>query len=56
MRNVTHKSKRSEFFHSLNLVWPTNHLRTARLDFWGAIILVCACGMVAKFAQTLLSH
>jgi len=56
MTNSTRKSKRSEFFHSLSLVWPTNHLRTARIDFWGAIALVCACGMVAKFAQTLLTH
>jgi len=56
MTNSTHKSKRSEFFHSLSLVWPTNRLRTARIDFWGAIVLVCACGMVAKFAQTLLTH
>ncbi|MDR3456094.1 MAG: hypothetical protein P4N60_01500 [Verrucomicrobiae bacterium] len=55
MVNSTRKSKRSEFFHSLCLVWPTNHLRTARIDFWGAIVLVCVCGMVAKFAQTLLT-
>ena len=56
MTNSTRKSKRSEFFHSLNLVCPTNHLRKARLDVWGAIILVCVCGLIAKFAQTLLTH
>jgi hypothetical protein len=54
--NLNRKSKRSDFFHSLNLVWPTNHLRTARLDCWGAIILVCACGMIARIAQSLLTH
>jgi len=56
MTNSTRKSKRSEFFHSLNLVWPSNQLRTARMDIWGAVVLVCACGMIAKFAQAMLSH
>ena len=56
MTNSTRKSKRSEFFHSLNLVWPSNQLRTARMDFWGAVALVCALGTVAKLAQTVLSH
>lgn len=56
MTNFTRKSKRSEFFHSLSLVWPTNHLRAARTDCWGAIVLVCVCGLIAKFVQTLLTH
>jgi hypothetical protein len=47
---------RSELFRSINIVWPTNHLRTARMDFWGAVALVCAIGMLAKFAQTLLTN
>ena len=50
------KSNRSDLINSLNLIWPTNQLRTARIDCWGAIALVCANGMVAKFAQTMLSH
>ena len=50
------KLKRSEFFHSLNLVWPTNQLRAARLDFWGGVMLVCALGIIGRFAQSLLSH
>ncbi len=56
MKNQTRKSIRSELFNSLNLIWPTNRVRTARIDFWGAVALVCAIGMVAKLAQTLLSH
>jgi hypothetical protein len=56
MKNQTRKSTRSDLFTSLNLVWPTNRLRTARVDFWGAIALVCTIGMVAKLAQTWLSH
>jgi hypothetical protein len=56
MNNRTRKSNRSEFFNSLNLIWPTNRLRTARIDFWGAVALVCAIGMAAKFAQSVLSH
>lgn len=50
------KLHRSGFFQSINIVWPTNHLKTARLDFWGAVALVCVIGMVAKFAQTLLTN
>jgi hypothetical protein len=56
MTNPTRKFNRSEFFHSLNLVWRSNHLRTAQMDIWGAVALVCAIGMLAKFAQSLLSH
>ena len=41
--------------HSLDLVWPTNRLRKARMDFWGAVAMVCAFGLLAKFAQSLLS-
>jgi hypothetical protein len=50
------KLKRSEFFHSLDLVWPTNQLRKARMDFWGGVMLVCVLGIIGKFAQALLSH
>lgn len=50
------KLKRSEFFHSLDLVWPTNQLRKARMDFWGGVMLICALGILGKFAQALLSH
>jgi hypothetical protein len=56
MNNQTRKSNRSDLFNSLNLIWPRNRLRTARIDFWGAVALVCAIGMVAKLAQTVLSH
>jgi hypothetical protein len=56
MNDPIRKSIRSELINSLNLVWPTNRHRTARVDFWGAVALVCAIGMVAKLAQTLLSH
>jgi hypothetical protein len=55
MTNPNRKLQRSEFMHSLDLVWPTNQLRKARLDFWGAVAMVCAIGLLAKFAQSLLS-
>ena len=55
MTTPTDKLQRSEFIHSLDLVWPTNQLRKARLDFWGAVAMVCAIGLLAKFAQSLLS-
>ena len=50
------KLKRSEFFHSLNPVCPMNQRRAARLDFWGGVMLVCALGIIGRFAQSLLSH
>lgn len=56
MRTPSRKLNRSGFFHSLNLVWPTNQLRTARMDFWGGVLLVCALGTIGRLAQTLLSH
>ena len=56
MTTTTRKFKRSEFFHSLNLVFPSNALRTAHRDIWGAVTLVVAFGMIAKLAQSLLSH
>lgn len=55
MTNPTHKLQRSKFIYSLDLIWPTNQLRKARLDFWGAVAMVCAIGLLAKFAQSLLS-
>ena len=55
MNSTTRKFNRSGFFQSLNIVWPTNHLKTARLDFWGAVALVCVIGIVAKIAQSLLT-
>jgi len=56
MTSSTRKFKRSRFFNSINIVWPTNHLRMARLDFWGAVALVCVVGMLVKFAQSLLTN
>ena len=56
MNTSNRKSNRSDLFNSLNLVWPANRLRAARVDFWGAVALVCAIGMAAKFAQSLLAH
>ena len=56
MTGTTRKFQRSGFFRSLNIVWPTNHLRTARMDFWGAVALVCAIGIFAKFVQNLLTN
>ncbi len=56
MLHTNRKSGRSEFFHSLNLVWSVNQLRTARGDVWGAIVLVCAFGVLAKLVQSLLTH
>lgn len=56
MTTSTRKFKRSRFFNSINIVWPTNHLRMARLDFWGAVALVCVVGMLVKFAQSLLTN
>ncbi len=55
MIHPTNKLQRSEFVHSLDLVWPTNQLRKARMDFWGAVAMVCVIGLLAKFAQSLLS-
>jgi hypothetical protein len=52
----TRHFKRSEFFRSINIVWPTNHLRTARTDFWGAVTLVCVIGLFAKVVQSLLTN
>lgn len=49
------KSIRSVFFHSIRIVSPCNHLRTARLDFWGAVGLVCVIGIAAKFVQMVLA-
>ena len=54
--NSIHKSKRSGFFYSLNLAWPANPVRTARSDIWGAVALVCACGIQAKLVQYLLAR
>ena len=54
--NVIRKSKRSEFFHSLDLIWLANPVRTAHNDVGGAILLVCAFGMLAKIAQSLLTN
>jgi hypothetical protein len=31
-------------------------MRTARLDFWGAVGLVCALGLAAKFVQMVLAN
>ncbi len=55
MIHPTNKLQRSEFVHSLDLIWPTNQLRKARMDFWGAVAMVCVIGLLAKFAQSLLS-
>jgi hypothetical protein len=46
---------RSVFFQSIRIVSPCNHLRTARLDFWGAVGLVCVIGIAAKFVQMILA-
>ena len=56
MTVLTRHSKRSDFFRSINIVWPTNQVRTAQTDFWGAVGLVCAIGFFAKIAQTLLTN
>jgi hypothetical protein len=56
MITTSRKFKRSQFFNSINIVWPTNHLRMARLDFWGAVALVCVVGLLVKFAQSLLTN
>jgi hypothetical protein len=50
----TRKFIRSGFFQTISIVSPSNPLRTARLDFWGAVGLVCVIGTLAKIAQTLL--
>ncbi len=46
---------RSVFFQSIRVVSPCNHLRTARLDFWGAVGMICALGLAAKLVQALLA-
>jgi hypothetical protein len=56
MTGTTRKFQRSDFFRSLNIVWHTNHLRTARMDFWGAVALVCSIGIFAKLVQNLLTN
>lgn len=56
MTILTRQSKRSDFFRSINIVWPTNQVRTAQTDFWGAVGLVCAIGFLAKLAQTVLTN
>ena len=50
------KFMRSVFFHSIRIVSPCNHLRTARLDFWGAVGLVCMIAIAAKFVQMILAN
>jgi len=56
MTTTARKLKRSRFFNTINIVWPTNHLRMARLDFWGAVALVCVIGMLVKLAQSVLTN
>lgn len=47
---------RSVFFHNIRIVSPCNHLRAARLDFWGAVALVCMFGIAAKLIQMMLAN
>lgn len=56
MTGTSHKSNRSEFLRSIKIVWPTNHLREAHLDLWGAVLLVAVIGMCAKLIQTLIMN
>jgi len=49
------KFSRSVLFQNIRVVCPCNHLRTARLDFYGAIGLICAIGIAAKVVQTFLA-
>ena len=50
------KFARSVLFQSIRVVCPCNHLRTARLDFYGAIGLICAVGIAAKVVQAFLAN
>ncbi len=56
MNGSKHKFIRSVLFQSIRVVCPCNHLRTARLDFYGAIGMVCALSVAAKMVQSLLAH
>jgi len=56
VKSTERKFIRSVLFQSIRVVCPCNHLRTARLDFYGAIGLVCAIGIAAKVVQTFLAH
>ena len=49
------KFSRSVLFQNIRVVCPCNHLRTARLDFYGAIGLICAIGIAAKVVKTFLA-
>ena len=49
------KFYRSVLFQSIRVVCPCNHVKTARLDFYGAIGLICAIGIAAKVVQTFLA-
>ncbi len=48
-------TSRSVLFQSLRVVCPCNHLRAARLDFYGTIGLVCALSVAARLVQALLA-
>jgi hypothetical protein len=56
MNGSKQKFIRSVLFQSIRVVCPCNHLRTARLDFYGAIGMVCAMSVAAKMIQAFLAH
>ena len=51
-----HGNNRSRFFHTISVTHSAHPLRTARLDFFGSMVLVCTIGLLAKLVQTLLTH
>ncbi len=57
MTGTTRKFHRSDFFRSLNIVWHSkHHLHRARMDFWGAVVVVSAMALLVKLAQNLLTN
>jgi len=52
---TANKFNRSRFCYSISLIGAANPLRSARLDFVGAVTLVCGIGMFFKLIQMLLA-
>jgi hypothetical protein len=53
---IAKKYSRSRFFQAITVISAGQPLRTARLDFFGSVSLVCSIGMIAKLVQVLLAN
>jgi hypothetical protein len=53
---VSKNKSRSRFCHTIRAIGAAQPWHTARLDFFGSVLLVCAIGVIAKVVQTLLAN